>query len=363
MSSVNIVPVLLTGVGGGGHGEQIMKALRMGQLRYRIIGVDASPYCANRALVDDFYVVPRATDPAYLDAILRIARNSGCVAIFHGSEAEMSVLSKARSDIEALGIYVPVNQPSVMQICMDKVQTLEFFAQRGFRVPLFRRIESLADTEGFATFPAILKPSIGGGGSANTYIVQDDKEFRRITEYLLQVSDQLTVQEYIGTPDAEFTVGVLFGSDSALINSIGIQKIINNALTIRVKVPNRTDRSELGPYLVVSTGISQGKIGRWSEVTRQCEQIARALNPVAPVNIQCRVVAGQVVPFEINPRFSGTTSLRAMAGYNEPDILIRRDVFGEAVEAGFDYREMTVLRGLSEFVLPEEVVGALERGS
>lgn len=363
MAPTDIVPVLLTGVGGGGHGEQIMKALRMGRLRYRIIGTDASPYCANRTLVDEFHVVPRATDPTYLEAILRIARNSGCAAILHGSEAEMSVLSIARSDIEALGIYVPVNQPSVMRVCMDKVRTLEFFAQRGFRVPAFRRIGSLADTEGFAAFPAILKPSVGGGGSANTYIVQDTEEFRKIAEYLLQVSDRLTVQEYVGTADAEFTVGVLFGADSVLINSIGIRRIINNALTIRTSAPNRTGRSEFGPSLVVSTGISQGEIGRWREVTSQCERIACALKPVAPVNIQCRVVAGQVVPFEINPRFSGTTSLRAMAGYNEPDILIRRDVFGETIEAGFEYREMTVLRGLSEFVLPDEGVRALERGS
>jgi carbamoyl-phosphate synthase large subunit len=98
----------------------------------------------------------------------------------------------------------------------------------------------------------------------------------------------------------------------------------------------------------VSSGVSQGVVGRWPEVTRQCEAIAKALGPTAPINIQCRLVDGRVIPFEINPRFSGTTSLRAMAGYNEPDVLIRRDVLGETIEPNFPYREMTIMRGLLE---------------
>ncbi|GAG21532.1 unnamed protein product, partial [marine sediment metagenome] len=32
------VPVMVTGIGGGGHGEQIVKALRMASTPYEIIG-------------------------------------------------------------------------------------------------------------------------------------------------------------------------------------------------------------------------------------------------------------------------------------------------------------------------------------
>ena len=75
------------------------------------------------------------------------------------------------------------------------------------------------------------------------------------------------------------------------------------------------------------------------------------LQPRAPINIQCRFVAGEVIPFEINPRFSGTTSLRALAGYNEPDVLVRRDVLGEQIETYFRYRDVLILRGLKENVI------------
>ena len=37
------VSVMVTGVGGGGHGEQILKALRLAPTRYEIVGGDMSP--------------------------------------------------------------------------------------------------------------------------------------------------------------------------------------------------------------------------------------------------------------------------------------------------------------------------------
>jgi carbamoyl-phosphate synthase large subunit len=56
--------------------------------------------------------------------------------------------------------------------------------------------------------------------------------------------------------------------------------------------------------------------------------------------------------FEINPRFSGTTSIRAMVGYNEPDVLIRRHLLGEDVETRFPYGRGLVLRSLTETLIP-----------
>ncbi len=44
----DMVPVLLTGVGGGGHGEQILKALRLGKLKYRVVGTDVSEISAGQ---------------------------------------------------------------------------------------------------------------------------------------------------------------------------------------------------------------------------------------------------------------------------------------------------------------------------
>jgi carbamoyl-phosphate synthase large subunit len=345
------VKVLLTGIGGGGHGEQILKALRLGELDYEITGTDISDACANRNEVNTFVKLPRASDPNYLDELRSLAKAQQCVAVFHGSEPEMLVISRSRSILEGDGIYTPVNHPSVLDVCQDKAKTMTHLSSHGFRAPRFLEVRTLADLDSWDTLPAILKPSIGGGGSANVFIVQSPEELSTFSKYLLGIFECFILQEYLGTSEEEYTVGVLFGKDGALINSIAIKRVINNALTIRTQVPNKTGRSEFGPRLIISTGISQGHVADWPQVRSACEKIAASLSPIAPVNIQCRVVNGEVIPFEINPRFSGTTSLRAMAGYNEPDTLIRRDVFGQDIASHFPYREMMILRGLKEHCL------------
>ena len=74
--------------------------------------------------------------------------------------------------------------------------------------------------------------------------------------------------------------------------------------------------------LALSSGISQGAIVHFPELSREAETIATALGSNGPLNIQGRWDGVHFLPFEINPRFSGTTPIRAMAGFNEPEILI-----------------------------------------
>jgi carbamoyl-phosphate synthase large subunit len=346
MSSQSRHTVLVTGIGGGGHGEQILKALILAG-RYTIVGTDANELCANRDKVDYFSQLPVATSTGYIESLVKLAKNYGCKAIFHGSEPEMMVISENRDYLSGLGFYVPVNSAPVLSICQNKSVTMSFLHQRGIAVPQYREVTSTESCVDYDRFPAILKP-VRGGGSSNVFIAQNIDELRFFSNYLLNQFKSFVLQEYIGVPEQEYTVGVLFGKDGHLINSIAIRRVINNALTIRTSVQNRTGREDLGTRLVVSSGISQGYIEKYPDLLKQCENIATSLGPTAPINIQCRIVNETVVPFEINPRFSGTTSLRAMVGYNEPDILFRRDVLGEEIKDYFSYGDGLILRSLQE---------------
>jgi carbamoyl-phosphate synthase large subunit len=90
-----------------------------------------------------------------------------------------------------------------------------------------------------------------------------------------------------------------------------------------LKIPNLTGRKDLGSFLAISSGITQGEISTFTPVLDACRRIAEALGSRGPLNIQGRWDGSNFMPFEINPRFSGTTSMRAMAGFNEPVLLIR----------------------------------------
>ena len=79
-----------------------------------------------------------------------------------------------------------------------------------------------------------------------------------------------------------------------------------------------------------------------------------AINSRGPINIQARVRNGQLIPFEINPRFSASTYLRTRAGFTEVDVFLRSVIHGEtpeksAVVPGY------YLRSLCETFVPKDL--------
>ncbi|CAB3898154.1 ATP-grasp domain-containing protein [Achromobacter sp. CF-sbj1-Ac2-l] len=349
---MNKVPVLVTGIGGGGHGEQILKALRMASTPYLLVGGDMNPFSKGLAEVDIPYILPPAKDPRYIDSLLRLCRKHSIKAMFHGSEPELKVMSANRDLIKEAGVFLPINPAHVIDLCMDKAKTSEWLAAHGFDVPRTVQINDLSDLDKVDFFPAVLKPSVGSGGSANIFLAQDRKELNFLGMSLLENIGPYIVQEYVGNTESEFTVGVLFDMNGRLLNSIAVRRMILSGLSNRVRVKNRTGDMSLGEILAISSGVSQGDVGAFPEVTGVCEKIATELGCQGAVNIQCRLAGGKVYVFEINPRFSGTTSLRAMVGYNEPDVLLRTHVLQDPVSPRFTYREGRVVRGLAEVLLP-----------
>lgn len=346
--------VVVTAVGGGGNGEQLVKALRLADHHdYEIIGTDMSAASKGLYETDHAYIVPPARDAGYLDALLRICDRHEARVLLTGSEPELRVVSRARQVLAERDVFVPMNPQNVIDMCMDKVKTSAFLQAHGFSVPRWEPVRSADDLECIPFAPAVLKPSVGGGGSANLFLAQTREELLTFGMYLLRLYKEFIVQEYVGTPDSEYTVGVLRTMDGELVNSIALRRDLRSAISSKIRVPNQTDRADLGDTLVVSSGFSHGEIGRYPEVAAPCEKIAESLDARGSINVQCRFVNGEVQVFEINPRFSGTTSLRAMVGYNEPDLLIRHHLYGEAAPIHFPYRSGWILRGLSEVLVPE----------
>lgn len=346
-----MIRVLVTAVGGGGHGEQILKALRMaGAGRYQLFGADAKPLGAEASGVADFVTLPTAHEDGYLQALLDACSRFEVDALFHGCEPELLTFMANRKTIIEAGIFLPINTTNLIRLCMDKSLLNERLKQLGFPAPRFVVARTEDDIGAVDFFPVVVKPTLGGGGSANVYVAQDSHELLSLTAYLRlgQSGTQFLIQEYVGTADQEFTVGVLHDLDGNYLNSIAVRRRLDTALSVRLSVPNRTPRRDLGERLVISSGVSQGEIGRFSIVTEQCREIAERLESRGPLNFQCRLVSGKVQIFEVNPRLSGTTSLRAMAGMNEPDLLIRRHLLQHDIAPDEPYAEATIIRSLSE---------------
>jgi carbamoyl-phosphate synthase large subunit len=341
------IRVMVTGVGGGGHGHEIVKALRLAG-RYHLIGVDMVGSSFGLFDVDEAYTVPSASDSRYKDTLLAICQQRQVKVLIHGSEPELKVISKNRDALLKAGVWPLINSYEVIERCMDKWATMVFLREQGFHFPHSVLVCEEKEIPRDFSLPAVIKPAIGGGGSNNAFVVQDVDELEFGCRYLVRQNKIVLVQEYVGTPDDEYTVGVLNTLDGALVGSIALRRYILSGLSNRIQIANRTGRKDLSSTLVISSGISQGVIDDFPEIRQVCERIARALCSKGPLNIQCRFVNGKLYPFEINPRFSGTTYIRALMGFNEADMLIRYHLLGEAPPKPVRYKFGWVMRGLVE---------------
>ncbi len=343
--------VLITAIGGGGVGDQLLKALnRANSNQYEIYGCDSRPFPAQAMNVTGFTQIPLASDDSYIEHLLNLCIFWKIEVLFLGSEPEIRSVSDNRHLFEEIGVMVPLNSTQLIKLCMNKSQLNKTLSTLGFKVPKHRLISNLNSISDIDFFPVIVKPSGFSSGSKDVFIAQTAKELLGIAQYfgLGSYINDFIVEEYIGTSKNEFTVGVLHDLDGNFIDTIALNRDLTGGLNVRASVSNHTKKEQLGDRLVVSSGISQGVLGKFKLITDQCRAIAEALESRGPLNIQCRVVDGVVHVFEINPRHSGTTSLRAMVGFNEPDLLIRRHLLGQTVEIDQDWPSVRIERTLTE---------------
>ena len=305
--------ILITGIGGGGVGLQIFKALQLTD-RYKIFGADASTLSIGLYLngFEKTYILPLANNQKYIKKLLSIAKKENIGIISPGSEAELNLISKNRYKFQSEGILVTINEPEIIELCSDKMRLFEYLRKNKIPIPETRKISS-SETLNDIPLPCIVKPVKASGGSRLTFIAEDIKEARFFINYIEKRGITPLIQEYITSQD-EFTTGVISDRKGSLIGSIAIKRLFHNKLSYVYKYEDR----------VISTGVSQGIIKKYKRVREQAEKISSLIQNKWALNIQGRLYNGIFYPFEINPRHSGTTYIKALAGFNEPDILIQK---------------------------------------
>ena len=137
-------------------------------------------------------------------------------------------------------------------------------------------------------YPLIVKPR-NGARSIGVLRVDEPAQLMQA----VSATDHPVIQECIGLPETEFTAGSI-SFDGKCYSTILLKRTLRDGNTWTAQVVN--DRS------------MQDLIAKISE----------ALNPYGPCNFQFRLDSfGMPRIFEINARFSGTTYMRSLSGFDE----------------------------------------------
>lgn len=291
--------VLVTGAGAL-LGQGIIRSLRLSTLSLEIVAVDPSPHSAGLWWADCRHLVPMAADPGYLDRLRELLAVERPDALLVGTDTELPVIARHREALEAeFGTAVLVSSPRVVRIADDKWETYAFLKENGLPHPqtaLPGDEERLVEAVGF---PLIVKPRVGARSIGVSRV-----ESMEALRDALAGRQGLVIQECLASDEDEYTAGALRFEGEPTI-SIVMRRHLRDGNTYRAFV------------------------GEFPELNAQVRRIAEALRPYGPVNFQFRIVDGVAKVFEINARFSGTTPLRARAGFNEAEIALRHVLQGE----------------------------------
>ena len=340
--------VLIAGTGGGGTGMEILKSLKMSKHKYKIVATDMWENSFGLMETPHRYVIPPANSSVYINSLIKICKKENVDAIATGSEPELKKVAQNSKIFEENGVKVLLNSWETIQKCTDKFTLTKILKSLNIPYPDFFLYENEDDLQKIKTFPVVIKPRVGGG-SQNVFLAMDEEEVRFFTKYLKKYGYEPLVQEYVGDYNNEYTIGILYADNGKLLTSIAMKRLLGSGLSTRQTIISKSNEK-----YVISSGISQGLIDDFKEIREMAIKIASGLDVNGPVNIQCRKTDEGIIPFEINPRFSGTSSPRSLVGLNEPDIFCRYKLLNE-IPSEINYKYGYVVRGLVEkFIDPND---------
>ena len=298
------IPVLVTSVGGN-VGQGVVKALRAARSVFRIVGVDMEPRSAGFAFVDAHYTVPRSDAPDYPERLKEIQQREDFAAIYVCSHAELAYYGENKVRLEQeLGVPIFVNAPEVVAIGCDKLRTAEFLREAELPYPETVSATDHTGLKGLIArhgFPVVLKPRVGAA-SLNVFVARTHREI----EAARVLVPDLIAQQYLPNEQTEYTAGTVSDSTGRVQAVIVLHRDLLQGTTYRTELFEDDN------------------------ITRQVIRIVEALGAVGPCNVQFRLLDGIVYAFEINPRFSGTTGVRYLYGFNDAELTF--DLLSRAIE-------------------------------
>ena len=280
--------VLVTGMGGN-VGQGIVRSIRAMGEAIRVVGTNTECVSGGNHLCDAFHVVPYAVAPDFLPVMRTICAQEAVELVIPSTDYETYHLGVGQAHLPP----VAVSPPSTSKIFLDKLETARFFAEQG--IPFAETAEPRTYHGQFDKL--IVKPR-EGRGSRNIHVdPPNPKDFSE--EYLVQ-------RRYEG---AEITTAFYVRRDRAIHGHVTMRRELMHGMSFACEITFVHDQA--------------------------VDAVIRAMNAALDIRGSCNVQSiitadGAVVPFEVNGRLSGTTSIRGQLGFNDVRWTIDEYLFGRA---------------------------------
>lgn len=281
--------ILVTGIGGN-VGQGVIRNVRNTTFDIVIIGTNITAFSAGNHLCDVFYEVPYAYDESYLKAIKKIVESEKIDLIIPTTDYEVYYLSKF---IDKIPCEIVVSEFETASFFLDKYLTANHLDQN--KISFAKSFLPSTYNNGFSDI--ILKPRKGRGSRG----IQINP-----LEYKTYSDEEYMIQEL--HKGKEITVAFYVTKTKNLHGFIALERVLENGMTTHCKVIS--DYNEKLETLLL--------------------KLIKASNIKGAANLQAIVnTNGDIIPFEINCRISGTNSIRSNFGFEDVKYTLQEWLFNK----------------------------------
>jgi len=255
----------------------------------KVIAVDIGPLSAALYCSDVAYLVPRSSEERFVPTIIKLCKHEAITVVVPTRDEELLLFAENKKNFEEFGTMVMVADPTVIRICIDKLNFLEFCRDHSFPVPATFSLNHISQN----SFPLFVRDRFGKG-SKKAFKVRNQHEL----DLILTLVEEPIIQEYIeGT---EYTVDVFADFNGNIISAVPRERI---HVFGGESFISRTYKNET--------------------LIHDACKLATTLHLIGHNTIQCFFDDEKTQFIEVNPRYGGGAHLGFAAGANTPLFLIQ----------------------------------------
>lgn len=290
-----------------------------------VIATDMSALAPAIYEADKYYIVPRMSDPTYLDVILDICRKEDITGVLSLIDPELSILAEHVDDFKAVGTTVIGSTYELCEMALDKMQMYHWLVEHDYKCAksYMDKETFYADVDaGLITYPVFVKPA-RGSASISISKVYD----RETVELLFAHEDGLMIQEFLD--------GQEIGAD------VYIDMVSHEVVSIFTKKKLKMRAGETDKAVSFKD----------EKLFALIEQFVQEAGYNGQIDIDIFEVNGEYYISEVNPRFGGGYPHAYESGADHMKLILN-NLGGKCNEKYIgDYRDGTYMMKFNEVIV------------
>lgn len=261
-----------------------------------VVATDCSLLAPALYEADKYFIVPKLTEPNYLEKILEICINNEISSVLSLIDPELTFLAKSKQSFLDINVVPIVSDIDSIETCFNKYKFYDFLKKTSFNTIRSYVSKDLfyEDCEkGLINFPVFVKPICGSASNNISKVVN-----RKQLDFLFDNYNDLIIQEFMN--------GEEYGAD------VYIDLITKNVISIFIKKKIKMRAGETDK----SVSIKDNKL------FDLIIQFIGQTNLKGIIDIDIFKVNDEYYISEINPRFGGGFPHAYECGVNIPRMII-----------------------------------------